>query len=294
MNNHSARKLIVLNGGRYTQASLETGLGDWKVERYKAKELVIEILDGKINFYYQNQPISFSNSVLYNRFSRHHKMVGLVYEFFLNANLPVINSIQSSYADATEKIAQMLRSSVAGVPVPNTTILQKEAFFANQQIVSNKLKFPLICKTDGQKGEQVKKIDSTNQLDDYVNGLTDEVFIIQEFIENDYDVRVIIAFGEILGAIKRFPAPESFLNNFSQGGRVEAHSPTSSEVTLAQNACLANHTDVAGVDIIYKSQSPLFLELNIGFGVEGYESIHQNEPVFHKVGQIIDKKFNTK
>lgn len=290
--NHTRKKLILLNGGKYTQKSLETGLSTWVVERYRANEIVIMTSFQEVKFYYQNQEIDFNQSVLYNRFSRHNQFVGLVYEYFQNINQPVINCIQTSYQDAFEKIAQTLRAATFGVPIPDTLIMKKQAFLTSKETIVTKLSFPVVCKTDGQKGEQVKKIDSLPDLEKFVKELDEEIFVIQEFIKNNFDVRVIIAYGEIMGAIKRFPAPNSFLNNFSQGGEVSDHTPTEEEIRLAKQVCKINRTDIAGVDIIHKEGKPLFLELNIGFGVEGFESIHQNQPVFEKIGEQISKKFN--
>ena len=74
---------------------------------------------------------------------------------------------------------------------------------------------------------------------------------IQEFIENPgRDIRVFVVGGTAIGAIYRKAVVGSWVNNLSQGGRVDRCVLTDEQKELAEKASLAIGTTFAGVDII--------------------------------------------
>ena len=281
----------MLNGGKKTQAALAAGLTLPEVERYRSKEICILLDYNGPTLYHNNIKIDYSHCLLLNRFSRDLQFAGIISELIANSGGSVINPIGCHYKDASEKIAQMVRVSTYNVPIPKTAVLEKSGYVHNTEIVQNAFTMPVVCKTDGNKGEQVQKITSVTELDFFMNNLQDEeVALIQEYIPNSFDIRIIIAFGEIIGAVKRKAAPGQFLNNVSQGGSVELHNTTPKEASLALQAAKLNKTDIAGVDLIYQDNEPVFLELNQGFGIEGFERVHKEEPVFTIIGRILKNK----
>lgn len=285
------KKCILLNGGKKTQAALAAGLTLPEVVRYRSKEICVLLDDNGPALYHNNTKFDHTNCLLLNRFSRDLQFAGIISELIANSGGSVMNPIGCHYKDASEKIAQMVRVSTYNLPIPKTAVLEKSGYLNNTETVQNAFTMPVVCKTDGNKGEQVQKISSLTELDCFMENLQDEeVALIQEYIPNSFDIRIIVAFGQVIGAVKRKAAPGKFLNNVSQGGSVELHNTTPKEESMAVEAVRLNKTDIAGVDLIYKDNEPIFLELNQGFGIEGFERIHKEEPVFTIIGRILKNK----
>ena len=143
-------------------------------------------------------------------------------------------------------------------------------------------KFPMILKTAvGSRGvgviwvENLKSLHSTIQLlhreDEFVD------IILQEYIKTDYDVRVIIASGKILGAIKRPVIGDDFRSNVSQGSEPESHELTEREAQESLRAAASVEGQVVGVDFIpaknRDKESPYFIEVNSTPGLMGIEAV---------------------
>lgn len=143
-------------------------------------------------------------------------------------------------------------------------------------------KFPMILKTAvGSRGvgviwiESLKALHSVIQLlhreDEYVD------ILLQEYIKTDYDVRVIIAAGEILGAIKRPVVGDDFRSNVSQGSEPQAHKLTERESQESLRAAESVQGQVVGVDFIPAKnrdrESPYFIEVNSTPGLMGIEAV---------------------
>ena len=282
------KKCIVLNGGPNAQQTLAAGLDTVPVERYRSREISIMLDGSRPVLLHKNEHILYDHAIILNRFSRDLQLSGILSELIQNTGGTVINPIGCSYKDAAEKIAQMVRSVTYNIPIPKTIVTESDGYHNNKAIIVKNIHFPLVCKTDGNKGEQVQKIETREDLDSFMSKLEHEqIALIQEYVPNTHDIRIIVAFGKIIGGIKRVAAPNTFLNNVSQGGHVEPHTVTEEEATLVLHAAEVNKTDIAGVDLIYKDDKPLFLELNQGFGIEGFESIHADKPVLTKIGALL-------
>ena len=98
--------------------------------------------------------------------------------------------------------------------------------------------------------------------------------LLQEQIKTDYDVRVIVVAGEVLGAMKRPIIEGDFRSNVSQGSEPEVHQLTEME-KFESTAQAAVDGDVVGVDFIPKDREkdkPYFIEVNSTPGLMGIES----------------------
>ena len=102
--------------------------------------------------------------------------------------------------------------------------------------------------------------------------------MLQEYIKTYYDVRVIIAAGKILGAIKRPVIGDDFRSNVSQGSKPQPHELTELESKESLRAAVAVNGQVVGVDFIPSKnrdkESPYFIEVNSTPGLMGIETVH--------------------
>ena len=83
-------------------------------------------------------------------------------------------------------------------------------------------KYPIILKTlRGSKGVGVLFVESERGLDSLCQVLykqdEDADLLLQEFIPNDYDVRVLVLGGKVLANMKRPVIEGDFRSNVSQG-----------------------------------------------------------------------------
>ena len=167
------------------------------------------------------------------------------------------------------------------IRTPNT-VLVRHAEGAGEAAERLGNKFPMILKTAvGSRGvgviwiESLKSLHSVIQLlhreDEYVD------IILQEYIKTNYDVRVIVAAGQILGAIKRPVIANDFRSNVSQGSEPESHELTEREKQESLRAAESVEGQVVGVDFISAKnrdkESPYFIEVNSTPGLMGIEAV---------------------
>ena len=164
---------------------------------------------------------------------------------------------------------------------PNT-VLVRHAEGAEEAAERLGNKFPMILKTAvGSRGVGVIWIESLKALHSVIQLLhREDEFVdvlLQEYIKTDYDVRVIIAGGQILGAIKRPIVTDDFRSNVSQGSEPQSHELTEREAQESLRAAESVEGQVVGVDFIpaknRDKESPYFIEVNSTPGLMGIEAV---------------------
>jgi len=149
---------------------------------------------------------------------------------------------------------------------PNGKLLQAALFFVNhvpliptyfQEAYSSDLNelpygIPFVFKLDrGKKGRNNYRVESSKQWLKLIN--QDESFIVQEYIRNDGDYRVLCFGYEAKVVIKRSAAPDNYLNNTSQGATaklIPVDKVLAEALRVAESAAKASKNEVAGVDIV--------------------------------------------
>lgn len=115
----------------------------------------------------------------------------------------------------------------------------------------------------GEKGRGVEKIASYDEIPDDLTGL-----VVQPFIANDGDYRVMTYGYKVRGALLRTAGVGKVVNNTSQGGTsvfVEREELPDSIIKIAEKAARVTEHAVAGVDVIVaKDSKPYVLEVNQG------------------------------
>ena len=143
-------------------------------------------------------------------------------------------------------------------------------------------KYPMILKTSiGSQGVGVMWVESPKALVGIVQLLYRESpyvdILLQEHIKTEYDVRVIVVGGEILGAMKRPIIEGDFRSNVSQGSEPEVFKLTELEKEESLRAAEVVDGDIVGVDFIPSSDRnkdhPYFIEVNSTPGLVGIEAV---------------------
>ena len=140
--------------------------------------------------------------------------------------------------------------------------------------------FPVILKTGhGSRGvgviliESMKTLRAVCQLLNRESKFTD--ILLQEFIKNTYDVRVIVCQDEIVGVMKRPVAEGDFRSNVSQNSKPERLELTQKEKDECIRVTKIVHGSLVGVDFIpakdREKDEPIFIEVNSTPGLIGIE-----------------------
>ena len=184
----------------------------------------------------------------------------------------------------------------AGIRTPETVLVaHKEG--AREAFEKLEADFPIILKTsNGSRGvgvvwiESLKSLEAITQLLYRENEYID--LILQEYIPIEYDVRVIVVEGDVVGAMKR-PVPKGdFRSNVAQGSEPVAHELTDREIEESIRAAKSVGGSVTGVDFMpaedREGESPYFIEVNSTPGLVGIEEAEKKRT---SVTQDILKKY---
>ena len=210
----------------------------------------------------------------------------------------VVNSRQC-ISVCVDKYRTYLKLADFGITQPNTALItdpekSKEAF--------EKLdtKYPIILKTlRGSKGVGVLFVESEKGLDSLCQVLykqdEDADLLLQEFIPNEYDVRVLIMGGKVLANMKRPVIDGDFRSNVSQGSEPVKIDLTELEIAECLKAAKAVGGLWTAVDFIPSKNReklpPYILEVNSSPGTEGIEKA-SGQNISKEVLQFFMKESN--
>ena len=180
---------------------------------------------------------------------------------------------------SSDKYRSYLKLQDFGLTQPKTQLVPDGKFWktAVEKLDS---KFPIIMKTlEGSKGVGILFVESERSLESLIQLLYNQNenidLLIQEYIENDGDVRVIVLGGEVIAAMKREVIKGDFRSNVSQGANAKKYSLTELEVEQSLLAAKAVGGVWTAVDFIPstepKSKPPYILEVNHSPGTTGIE-----------------------
>ena len=140
--------------------------------------------------------------------------------------------------------------------------------------------FPIIMKTlEGSKGVGVLFVESERSLTSLIQLLfsqdEESDLLIQEFKKTEYDVRVIVLGGKVIGAMQRDVVKGDFRSNVSQGAKVKEYKLTELEIEQSLLASKAIDGSWTAVDFIpsenIEKDPPYILEVNHSPGTRGFE-----------------------
>ncbi len=141
--------------------------------------------------------------------------------------------------------------------------------------------FPVILKgSGGDRGTRVFKANNLEELGSLVRELRmSEIkegrrYMLQEYIENDGDYRVLVLGDRVLGVMKRSSQSKAeFRNNFSAGGKVEVADLPENIKKMAVEAARVCGLAIAGVDVAFRNfdmSKPVVWEVNKGPQFKGF------------------------
>lgn len=196
--------------------------------------------------------------------------------YFKTHHIEVWNS-EILHQRSTGKLSCMVQLSLAGVDVPPTI------FTLDKSLLREKTNLPAIIKASAaSRGENNHLIKTDDELYAVLSGDGINTFIVQPFIPNDCDFRVICMGGEPKLILKRSRSQSSktHLNNVSQGASaewVDIDGADEQLLTISKKICKIMKRELSGIDFIKDPSSDsgyACLEVNAipqltsGYGVE--------------------------
>jgi RimK family alpha-L-glutamate ligase len=153
-----------------------------------------------------------------------------------------------------DKLVTALRLGRAGLPHPETAYLSA----ASSRRDVSRLRFPLVVKPRfGSRGEHVARCEDSEALGAVLARLRKNGWfrrqgaLIQELVPPaGHDLRLLVAGGRVVGAVRRIASPGEWRTNVALGAVRRPVQPQPSECELAVAAAAAVGADLAGVDLI--------------------------------------------
>ena len=166
------------------------------------------------------------------------------------------------------------------------------------------LKFPLILKSSSgsQTGvgviimESMKSLHPTVQMLSFLQPYVD--LLVQEYINIDYDIRVLVVNGEVLASMRRNVMDDDIRSNASLGAKTESIELTDMEKETAIKVSQLVDGDLVGVDLLpakdREKEQPYILEVNATPGLGGIEEVTKDKSVTQEILKIYMNRENWK
>ena len=166
---------------------------------------------------------------------------------------------------AHDKLATALRLAAAGVPHPRTAQVGQEETDRRRRPA-----FPVVVKPRfGSWGRDVHRCRSENELRTLLAQLARRTWferqgaLVQELVPpRGHDLRVLVAAGGVVGAVRRVAAPGEWRTNVALGGHREPVVPPPEARALAIAAARAVGAGFLGIDLLPSDGGWIVLELN--------------------------------
>lgn len=156
--------------------------------------------------------------------------------------------------------------------------------------------YPTVLKTvDGYGGTQVELVQTKEDSAVFLEEHESQTIIAQTYIEtNATDVRVFMLGEEVVGAVKRIGAENSFKSNYTLGGIVEKYILSKQQVADVQKIAKALKSDYIGIDFLLLPEGNwLFNEIEDPVGARSYFAT-TGEDIAIPIMSYIKKKLTEK
>ncbi len=205
---------------------------------------------------------------------------------FESQGIYVANSADSILRSRDKLTASQILSH-HGIPVPRTALVT--SWRDTERAISRVGGVPCVIKaSQGTQGNSVHLARSIRDAREHVYRLlaNRETVLVQEYIRESHgrDVRVIVAGGEVVAAMRRVARGREFRSNFHLGGQVEPIELKEDFAKVAIRAASLLGIEVGGVDLLEGRSGPILLEVNSSPGLEGIERASK----INVAGKIID------
>jgi hypothetical protein len=170
----------------------------------------------------------------------------LISEFCRLYKIPLFDhALLNEQPWALTKSFEYLKLHECGLPIIPTLLLSQKKF----EMISDQMSYPCIVKIENlDRGEGVFLCQSSEDVIKIYN--QHPLLLLQPFLRNDGDLRLLVIGEDVVGCIKRSSESGGFKNNISQGGQAMSYVPSSDLISLAIQSAKALDYQFAGIDLI--------------------------------------------
>ncbi len=215
-------------------------------------------------------------------------------EYFKLKNIPYIDGYHSSTRERN-KLIQMFLLAANKVSIPRTYYTP----LYDSKKIKNAIKFlnlPVVIKlTNKERGEGVFLARSAKMLSKIIKNNPGEEIILQEFIANDFDYRILVLGDKTALGEKRIRTSKiDFRNNVSKGALEEFIKQESLPYkikSISEKSASIMNIQVCGVDVIRGRDNKLYI-IEVNFS----PSFTLDNPLSNELDCLTDylKKWNAK
>ncbi|WP_232687154.1 ATP-grasp domain-containing protein [Halobacterium zhouii] len=195
-------------------------------------------------------------------------MEGGVVDAFLD--VPWVND-RADVLRSRNKAGALATLDAAGVPVPDTVYVSNPADEDDVRAAFERFDAPVVVKPNSTtRGVGVTKVhdaDSLSGVTDYLDlvhdyrATGDKSYLVQEYVADAADYRVMVLDGEVVGAVQR-RAPEGWKHNVHRGADADAVDLPAELRELARDTAAALGVDLLGVDVLVTENRAVVNETN--------------------------------
>lgn len=171
---------------------------------------------------------------------------------------------------ARNKFVALQALHAAGVQVPRTVLLASRV---EADVAPKLLPFPAVLKLlSGTQGMGVLRVKEASEAASTVDAFQTlgQAVCLQEFIPHPgVDIRALVVGDEVVGSMKRVAALNEWRTNIHLGATAVRHELDEATADLVLRAARATGLEIAGVDLVFRGETPYVLEVNACPGFRG-------------------------
>ena len=185
-------------------------------------------------------------------------------------DVPWVND-RAAVLRSRNKAGALATLAEAGVPVPDTVYVSNPADDEAVRAAFERFDAPVVVKPNSTtRGVGVAKVhdaDSLSGVTDYLElvhdyrATGDKSYLVQEYVADAADYRVMVLDGEVVGAVQR-EAPGGWKHNVHRGASAEGVALSPELRDLALDAAAALDVDFLGVDLLVTDERAVVNETN--------------------------------
>lgn len=252
------------------------------------EDTTVLIKNGVLSVLFDGQDRSAKYDLIYIRGISYGPLRHTIARYFEAKGVPVVNS-ESLTFQAMSKLEQNAQFALAGVSVPDSVYITKGGNLPKALELLN-APFPLVAKAiDGRNGSDNELVHSYDEL----AALPFEDAIIQSFVPNNFDYRVIVAGDQVLASYRRVRSKDDagHKNNVSQGGTREFVTLSEDLAVMATRAAKSIGREFTGVDILTNNETgeSVVLEANFNFGTPDFETQDEELAYYARIAEYFTR-----
>jgi ribosomal protein S6--L-glutamate ligase len=193
--------------------------------------------------------------VIMGMMAKKTEIVNPILQYLENHHIPHFN--YGTPSDRGNKTQDMYNLTRAGLPYVPTFITASSEEASRYMATKWNNNYPVVCKVmNASQGDGVEKCDDAKELEKCFTGEKDPAYddfrMVQKFIPNDGDFRILIFDGKIIASAKRVAKDpkKDFRNNMSKGGSGHRMDAPHEANQMALDSAKVLGKQMAGVDLI--------------------------------------------